>query len=286
MTFGLIANLNRPGSIDAIRKLLDWADHTGHDVKVCDELEEALPKQLVVERDKLASQVDVIVTMGGDGTLLATARAVGNSGTPILGINVGSLGFLTQLTPRQMLEALDKIVAKDYQIENRMLLKAEVEGEQPPEYPYALNDIVIDNGPVSRLIDIDLYVNEQEIVTYRADGLVISTPTGSTAYNLAVGGPVMNPTVQAMIAAPISSFSLATRPMILAPTDKLTVRIRSPHGVGGLTLDGQVMTELKDTDTVRIQRAEFNSRFIVFPESNFYRVLKSKLHWGVAPSAQ
>ncbi len=285
MRFGLIANLNRPGSHDAINRLLGWARETGNDVVLCHELEGIAPDLPHAHRDQLARQVEVMVTMGGDGTLLASSRAVADSGTPLLGINVGSLGFLTQLTPQQMPEALNKIVSGDYQIEKRMLLMAEVDGAEQPEYPYALNDIVVDNGPVSRLIDIDLFVNDQEVVTYRADGLVISTPTGSTAYNLAVGGPVMNPTVQAMIAAPISSFSLATRPLILSPSDHLTVRIRSPHGVGGLTLDGQVMVELKDTDAVHIRRADFNARFIVFPESNFYRLLTSKLKWGVSPSA-
>ena len=233
----------------------------------------------------LVAASDALVSVGGDGTFLATAHLSKFSRKPIVGINLGSLGFLTQLTPHQLVPALDAICKGDYQIEPRMVLRAETEGMADAESPYALNDVVVNNGPVSRLININLSVNGEDIVTYNADGLVISTPTGSTAYSLAVGGPIMHPRMEAMIAAPISAFALTTRPMIFAPDDVLEVKIVSPDHKGGLALDGQVMLPIKGSASVIIKRADFNLKFIVFPDNTFYKVLKSKLHWGHTPRA-
>ena len=287
MIFGLIANLKRKGARKAIGAFVKWADESSNHLVLCEELKGITGNNLeFAKRDDIAAQVDIMVSMGGDGTLLAAARAVGLADIPILGINLGSLGFLTQLTPNQLVPALNNITAGNYQIQERMLLKTEIAGGKKLEYPYALNDVVVDNGGISRLIDIKLTVNGEHIVTYKADGLVMATPTGSTAYSLAVGGPIMHPEMQAIIAAPISSFSLSTRPMVFSGTDVIELGIRSEHGRAGLTLDGQVMEKLGDTDSVTITKADFMSRFIVFPENSFYQVLKSKLHWGIMPTAK
>jgi NAD+ kinase len=286
MRFGLIANLKRSGAQEAIDFFIRWAEKSGNQLI----LEEKLKKFFhngngvkFVSRNDIANGIDILVSMGGDGTLLASARVVGESGVPLLGINLGSLGFLTQLSPQQLLPALDAIIKKEYNIEERMLIKAEVPGIDPAESSYALNDIVIDNGPVSRMIDISLSVNDENIVTYKADGLIISTPTGSTAYSLAVGGPIMHPKMEAMIASPISAFSLTTRPMIFSANDKLEVKVLSPDHPAQLTLDGQVMLPLTDNPKIIITKADFYSKFIVFPGNTFYKVLKSKLHWGFTP---
>lgn len=284
MKFGMFANITRRGARQAIDTFVNWARESGHQIVLSDELEEFTGDHLIyVPRADVASQVDIVVSMGGDGTILATARQIGSSGTPILGINLGSLGFLTQLTPRQLVQALDDIVGGNYQIEERMLLKVEVEGDQQPGYKYALNDVVVDKGAVSRLIEVQFRVNGEDIVTYRADGLVIATPTGSTAYNLAVGGPILHPKMRGILAAPISSFSLSTRPMLFDSDDILELTVKSHDRVVGLTIDGQVMVPLMDTARVTIRRAEFGLKFIVFPENSFYKVLRNKLHWGRPP---
>jgi len=285
MKFGLIANLKREGAAEAVNDFIDWAKQTGNELILSDRLRDISHNDhAFYSREEIAEHVDLLVSMGGDGTILATARAVGKRGVPILGINLGSVGFLTQHKPDNLRKSLDRIIAGDYQIQERMMLKAEIESGKGIEWPYALNDIVIDNGPVSRIIDISLTVNGENIVTYKADGLVLATPTGSTAYSLAVGGPITHPSMHAILASPVSSFSLTTRPMVLAPSDIIEVRVDSQHEQAGLTLDGQVMVRLHDTDVVRVTRAEFTCKFIVFAENSFYKVLKNKLHWGFTPS--
>jgi len=284
MRFGLIANLHRVGAQSAISSFIEWIKKRDQQAVLCDDLkrmnQDTFPR---LPRNRLAGEVDVLVAMGGDGTLLATVRSVGAAGTPILGINLGSLGFLTQQTPDELVAALDAILNKEYRIEERILLQAAISGRPPLAEACALNDIVLDNGPVSRVLNISLRVNGEDVVTYVADGLIIATPTGSTAYNLAVGGPIVSPRMDAMIASPISPFSLTTRPMIIPGEDRLELSVVSRDRTAMLTLDGQVQFKLSPSETVLISRAGFRCRLVVFPQNSYYKLLKNKLHWGVTP---
>ena len=285
MRFGIIANVHRPGAAEAIREVLTWGKEQGHEIILCEELRPLVPDHApVVSRRELAERAEAIVSMGGDGTLLASARAVGPAQTPLLGINLGSLGFLTQQQVEQLVPALNAVAAGEYHIDRRMLLEASVEGRDPLPERWALNDVVLDNGSISRVIDITLLANGEEVVTYKADGLIIATPTGSTAYSLAVGGPIVHPSVEAMIAAPISAFALTTRPMVFAPTDTLEMAVATHGGEAILTLDGQVMIPLEDQDRVTIRRAPFYVHLIQLKENSYYRLLRKKLNWGVPPS--
>ncbi|KAA3636453.1 MAG: NAD(+)/NADH kinase [Calditrichaeota bacterium] len=287
MKFGLVANLKRFGAKEAIEFFINWAKTSGNQLYLSEDLKDDFQNTInYLPSEELAAKVDILVSMGGDGTLLATARMVGKAGTPILGINLGSLGFMTQLTPQQLLPALDSIVKKEYQIEKRMMLKIDTPGIEDVESKYALNDVVIDNGSVARVININLSVNAENIVTYKADGLIIATPTGSTAYSLAVGGPIMHPKMEAMIASPVSSFSLNTRPMIFSPEDVLEVSIIDDDRIAQVTIDGQVNLPLDSSNIVTITRASFYTQFITFPNTSFYRVLRNKLHWGYTPSEE
>ncbi len=284
MRFGLIANLKRTGAVDAIRAFIKWSKESNQKLVLCKEIHNAVPEfDHFVERNRLAHESDMIVSMGGDGTLLATSRAIGDSGTPILGINLGSLGFLTQQTPDELIKALNDIVAGRYTIEERMLLQTDVNGDGKFEAPTALNDVVIDNGSVSRVLHIKLEVNGEEVVTYMADGLVIATPTGSTAYSLAIGGPIMKPGMEAMIGAAIAPFSLTTRPMIFHGDDVIDITVMTEGRLANLTIDGQVNFDLSDGQRVRVSKAGFKSRFVQFPENSFYKLLRSKLNWGLPP---
>ncbi len=285
MRFGLIANLRRLGAAAAVIQCVEWAKSSEQPLILAEELQPvATDHSDFCSDEKIASEVDLLISMGGDGTLLATARKVGPTGTPILGINIGSLGFLTQQTPEQLEPALDAIVDGNYHIEERMLLKATLEGREIEPSCYALNDIVLSFGSISRLIDITLSVNGETAVTYKADGLIIATPTGSTAYNLAVGGPIVHPSIEAMIAAPISPFSLTTRPMLFNPTDQLELQVVTEEREANLTLDGQVMVKLADGEKVTVSAADFRARFVTFEGNSFYSLLKTKLNWGVPPN--
>jgi len=285
MQFGLIANLRRQGAAEAINTFTRWAKEHHESLILSDDLRHTVANHVsFAPASELPNLVDLLVAMGGDGTILSTARLVGSIGTPILGINLGSLGFLTQQTPRELVAALDAIVAGRFKIEERILLKARIAGRDPLPMPYALNDIVLDHGGTTRVLDINLKINGEDVVTYIADGLIIATPTGSTAYNLAVGGPIVCPNMDAMIASPIAAFSLTTRPMILSGRDKLELSVTTPGRKAQLTLDGQVDIEVLEAEKVLIERADFNARFIVFPENSFYKLLRGKLHWGVLPN--
>jgi len=284
MRFGIIANMARPGAGKVIERIVRWA--ADHDVELhfSDSLTDHVgaDHSLMPERD-LPDQADLIVCLGGDGTMLATARTVGRRGTPILGINLGYLGFLTQLTPTALEETLTAIRANKYQLEKRMVAEVEIDGGPVMEHCCALNDVVIDRGQVSRLINLDLYANDYLTCSYAADGLIISTPTGSTAYSLAVGGPIINPLMKAFIATPISAFALTTRPIIFSDSDKLRVVTRSKHADPVLTLDGQVACNLPRESSLHIRKADYDINFVVFRQNSFYDVLRSKLHWGRLP---
>jgi len=284
MRFGLIANLKRRGAEEAILSFIEWSRKNNHELVLSHELKGTVKDYgLFCPREDLAHEVEIVVSMGGDGTLLSAARSAGPLGTPLLGINLGSLGFLTPLKPNQLTCALDAIVAGEYNLDERMLLNTTVNGQRQLPSPYALNDVVVDNGAVPRLLDIHLKVNDEDVVTYKSDGLIISTATGSTAYNLAVGGPIVHPKIEAMIIAPISSFSLTTRPMILSPDDKLELMILTEGREATLALDGQVMIPLSSMERVSISRADFRVKIISFPETSYFELLKSKLHWGISP---
>lgn len=288
MIFGLIANLKRGTAKEVIRAAISWGETWGKEHKqemvLCDDLRATAPDyDRFCPRSEIGKRCDVVISMGGDGTLLAAARAVGNAETPLLGINLGSLGFLTQQGPDMLIPALEAIAEGDYRVEERLVLKAEIDNHDPLAEPYALNDVVLNNGPVSRVIDIDLFANGEKVVRYMADGLIIATPTGSTAYSLAVGGPVVKPTVKAMIASPISPFALTMRPMVFSSDDVLELTLVTEDRQASLTLDGQIMVPLDISNRVTIRKAEFSTRLVVFPQSSYYKVLRSKLSWGVPP---
>jgi NAD+ kinase len=287
MRFGIVANRKREVATKTIRRVLEWAQQNGHDYRVCQELKDfAGSPELILQREELPTCCDYIISMGGDGTLLAAARAVGSSGVPILGINLGALGFLTQVAADDCESAMQALVLGEHRVESRMLLEARVDSHNSGSGAFALNDIVVDRGSVARLIEIDLSVNDEFICTYRADGLIISTPTGSTAYNAAVGGPILNPNMRAIIASPMAPQSLAARSLLFNGDDRIRIKIASGHHSAQMTIDGQVSAPLKNGEEIHIQRAVHTANLVMFPQQSFYAILRNKLHWAVLPRAQ
>jgi NAD+ kinase len=234
----------------------------------------------VAAKSDLPSQCDLIVVLGGDGTLLSVARLVGDLGVPILGVNLGGLGFLTATTLEEMFPAMDRVLAGDIVLDDRMMLAAQVRrrGERLTSH-VALNDVVITKSAMSRIINLAVSVEGQHATSYRADGLIISTPTGSTAYSLSAGGPILFPTMDAVVLTPICSHTLTNRPIVLPGSQRVEVTLMTDQDVM-LTLDGQVGLALREHDTVEVRQAPARIRLVRFPHKDFFSVLRAKLKWG------
>ena len=230
--------------------------------------------------EEMVKKVEVVTVFGGDGTLLYAARLIGANEVPILGINLGSLGFLTEVKLEEMHEAFKGLLTGEYRLEERVLLSVEVarSGNVVAQY-LALNDAVINKGALARIIDLEVTVNSQPVLFTRADGLIISTPTGSTAYSLAAGGPILYPTLDAFIIAPICPHALANRPIVIPDRDTVGVCLR--HGTDVmLTVDGQVGMPLQPQDYLAIRRAQSTLQLVLPFGSTFFKLLREKLRWG------
>jgi NAD+ kinase len=285
-TIGVVANKRKPGMEELIADLVSWLDAKHIRSIVWDDLAGILPRGEFASLDEIADKSNIVIALGGDGTLLRAARAVGDRLTPILGVNVGSLGFLTEVAVTEMYEALEEIAADGYKYEDRMNVDAAVlrNGEQIASFT-ALNDMVLNQGALSRVIELKTAVDCSYLATYTADGLIVSTPTGSTAYSLSAGGPIVNPSMEAIIATPICPHTLAVRPMILAPNQELSVDLWAGDSVHGepevtLTVDGQVGFDLVSDDRVIFTRSERKTRLVLSGYRTFYEVLRQKLKWG------
>jgi NAD+ kinase len=284
--FGIVANKRKPDVPGLIGGLRSWLEARGMHVLLWDDLTGMVAGGDLRPIAEVAAESDIVVALGGDGTLLRAARAVGDRMTPILGVNIGSLGFLTEVTASEVYGAFEEIVSGDYRYEDRMNVDALVErdGEEVSGFT-ALNDMVINKGALSRVIGMKTAIDTHYLATYTADGLIVSTPTGSTAYSLSAGGPIVNPSMDAIIATPICPHTLAIRPMILAPTQRLSVELSagvSAHGEPEikLTVDGQVGFDLASGDTVVFSRSERRTRLVLSGNRSYYEVLRDKLKWG------
>jgi len=279
---GIVAKTDREEARTTVARLLEWCLGRGLE-PLCEKETAALCPQMsvaAVRRPDLPSQVDVLVVLGGDGTLLSMARLVGDLGVPILGVNLGGLGFLTALTVDELIPALEAHLAGGLCIEERMMLSATVsrQGERLSEY-VALNDMVITKSAMSRIIRLEVAVDGEFATGYRADGLIVSTPTGSTAYCLSAGGPIVFPTMDAMVLTPICSHTLTNRPIVLPGSQRIEVTLLTDQDVM-LTADGQVGFALKQMDRVEVRRATPRLRLLRFPHRHFFSVLRTKLKWG------
>lgn len=235
--------------------------------------------------DRVAEKVDWVIAIGGDGTLLKTARLVGASGIPILGVNSGKLGFMMQTTPDDLNDALERVFEGRYSLDKRLVLQGRIgngtSGDGAGDEVFsALNDIVIDKGSICRVIELGIYVNDEYVNDVMADGLIVSTPTGSTAYSLAAGGPILAPDMEAIVVSPICPHTLSNRAMVLAARDCIRVEVRADHPDLLLTVDGQENVVIQPGSTVELCRADHTVHLIRFTDRSFYDVLRTKLKWG------
>ncbi len=282
-SIGIIANIKKPQTKEVVESIIQWAKQNKVDFFLDQELSALLDyKERLSAREKLWQLCEMIISLGGDGTMLATARAVGEHQIPILGINLGGLGFLTEITSNDLDKTLEKLKQKDFFIEKRMVLETEVEGLKKFDQ-YALNDVVIDKGVVARLFQMHLYANDEFVCSYSADGLIISTPTGSTAYCLAAGGPIINPETNLIIVSPMCPHTFASRPIVFSKNENLKVVVELAHREAVLTIDGQVAFALKSGSSVLVRKAKHAVNLVKFKNRSFYDILRRKLHWGARP---
>jgi NAD+ kinase len=279
---GLIAKPDAPEAPALLLRLVDWLTSRGLSVSLEKETAGLVPTAPAgaVRKSDLPGQSDLIIVLGGDGTLLSMARAVGDLGVPLLGINLGGLGFLTATTVEEAVAAVDAYLGGRMAIDERMMLAARVvrRGQVVGEYA-ALNDVVITKSAMSRIINLEVSVQGEYATAYRADGLIISTPTGSTAYCLSAGGPILFPTMDAIVIVPIASHTLTNRPIVLPGHQRIEVTLKTDQDVM-LTVDGQIGVNLNEHDTVQVDQAASRIRLARFPRTDFFSVLRTKLKWG------
>jgi NAD+ kinase len=278
---GICVKPDEPQLAEQVAELTAWLRDRGIEVRL-DEHAARLRGEEPSALEDWISKVDLVVVLGGDGTLLAAARAIGDHAVSVLGVNLGTLGFLAETSSGELFSTLEEALAGRFAVAERMRLDVSVEADAGPAARYlALNDAVIGKSALSRMIDLETRADGVEVTTYHADGLIVATPTGSSAYSLSAGGPLLVPDLQAIVLTPICPHTLTQRPLVLPETCLVEIRIRDVRdGEVHLTVDGQVGQELVEGDRIRVCRAAHPVRMLVPPGRNRFEVMRAKLRWG------
>ena len=283
-TVGIISRPRRSNLAGVIPGLLSWLEGRGitplYDPETADSLQAGA---LGTTRRKIAEESDLLLVLGGDGTLLAAAREAAARDVPVLPINMGSLGFLTSFTVEELYPALENVLAGRATINERVLLLVErVNVGQTVSQQRVLNDAVVHKGTLARMIELELFIDEGFVCRYRSDGLIVATPTGSTAYSLSAGGPIVHPGVESILITPICPHTLSDRPVVVRDTSIVELRLSESADSVFLTLDGQTGVPMQRGDRVRITRAAERLKLIQPPNKTYFEILRNKLKWGEA----
>jgi NAD+ kinase len=277
----VVAKVGPPEGVSITRQLAGWLADRQIEVLLDEETALSVGRPDGIPRDRLPPNVDLAIAAGGDGTLLAVARAAAPLEIPILGINFGSLGFLTELQPADALAGLEEVIAGRYSIEERQALRVCYTQAGSSVRRYALlNDVVVTKSALARMIDLRVRVDEEEVATYTSDGLIVATPTGSTAYNLSAGGPILDPRMSAFVIAPICPHTMTYRPVVVPDNVLIEVRLRSADEEVYLTLDGQIGFPFQTGDRLTIDNHPHPVRLVRVSARGFFEILRSKLRWG------
>jgi NAD+ kinase len=279
---GLVVNYEKEKTRETACRIIDWLN--SKKLKVC--IEENMGKKIGKQEldcpiEKFLKKVDLIISLGGDGTLLRAARLAAAENIPVFGVNLGGLGFLTQIGIDDLEKSLEKLYQEKYFLDERMMLTCSVErrGKEVKKFT-ALNDVVIGKGAFARIISLATYVNNNYVITYSVDGLIVSTSTGSTAYSLSAGGPIVKPSINSMILTPICPHTLSARPFIISEDDQVKITLEVNEEKVMVTIDGQEGFALKPNDEVIIKKSDHKARLITFKEKSFYAILREKLRWS------
>jgi len=280
-SIGILTKPKFPEVKNTLHDVVTWLRTRSIDVVLDTTSAHLLGEQGGSQENQLAGTADVLLVLGGDGTMLNAARLAGERGIPILGVNMGGLGFLTEVRLENLYPSLERVFANDYVLDERLMLRTHVHRHGSTiAQGVVLNDVVISKGTVARMIELKIAIQGRFVTNLRGDGLIVSSPTGSTAYSLSAGGPIIDPAVQSLILTPICPHTLTHRPLIVPGNAEIEVTLASKDAGSMATLDGQVGVAMTQGDTVVIQTSEHRTRLIRFPESNYYDVLREKLKWG------
>lgn len=284
---GVVVKPHQHEAVKTICDLVEWLDARGITLVGDPSIErERIEHETgcaieIKEREELAEHVDLLLVLGGDGTMISTARLIGDKEVPVLGINYGSLGYLAEFRIEEMFPALESILEGNYRLDNRVMLAVEhFRGEERLMHSRVLNDVVINKSALARIIEIEAFFNGMFVNSFRADGLIVSTPTGSTAYNLSAGGPVIYPSMNAIVVTPICPFTLSNRPIVVPDRAQIELRLKTEKEEVALTLDGQVGFALQVDDRVLIHKSQTTFNLVQPMSRNYFDVLRDKLKWG------
>jgi NAD+ kinase len=271
-TYGLIYNKNRPGAERILRELSVWLKE--HGIQLLAEKGLDISQAEMADETEVAKCCDMMLVLGGDGTFLRSVRLMGENQKPVLGINLGSLGFLTEISQENMKQSLEQVTRGQYQIEERAIIKASCGNK----LFYALNDF--DIRVPTRLVELTVSIGDELVSRYFADGMLIATPTGSTAYSLSAGGPIVEPDMDAFVVTPICPHTLSIRPMIVSMRKTITVEVHGKNEEAVMVADGQTVAQLKDNQVLTITKADRKALLVRPSASSFYNILRTKLKWG------
>lgn len=280
-TIGILTKPKFPDVRHILKDLVTWLRERDKDVVFDGKTASLVGEHSTTKKTQIAARADMVLVLGGDGTMLNAARLVEEQGVPILGVNMGGLGFLTEVTLDQLFPTLERVFAGEFSLEDRLMLRAEIHrhGEHVAQAT-VLNDVVVSKGTLARMIEVQIAIDGRFVTSLRGDGVIVSTPTGSTAYSLSAGGPIIAPSVQALILTPICPHTLTHRPLLIPSNAMLEVTLTSKDEGAMTTFDGQVGVAITQGDTVAVGASKHATRLIRFSDRTYYDVLRRKLKWG------
>ena len=275
---GFVTNIEKDPTLQETKKMVDFVLKKGCEVYVSETFSDVHPDVIATSSSEMYKSVDFVVVIGGDGTILRVARSAAIFDTPILGINFGTLGYLADVEKVNAIDAIEKVLNGDFTIENRMMLEPYVErGCVSHEINLALNEVCITNSVCSRMIKLSVEVNGEYYDTFRADGIIVSTPTGSTAYNLSAGGPILSPHTELMTITHICPHTLYARPFVIDGNDVVRIRFQSNYNNVQMSCDGQSTVQMKNDDVIVVKKSRYVTRIIKTTNMNFYDILRRKM---------
>jgi len=284
---GVVVKPHRPEALETLCKLTEWLTTRGITLVGAPAVDrERIEHETgcvieVIPEEELPQKVDLILVLGGDGTMIATARMLGDCEVPVIGVNYGGLGYLAEFRIDELFTALESILAGDYKLEQRVMLAVELRrGNELVTKNRVLNDVVMNKSALARIIHIETCLNDQFVNSFRADGLIVSTPTGSTAYNLSAGGPIIFPTMNTVVITPICPFTLSNRPIVVPDDSVIEIRLMTEKEDVALTLDGQVGFPIQARDRVIIRKSTTTFNLVQPKNRNYFDLLRDKLRWG------